>query len=440
MPTQRPRLFFTCVLLLSAFAASAFALSREPASTSPAAKESPQADRERSTPAPPQLSFDIGDMRHVRLESPDFEAVLSNNGGAIEHFRLREKRFTAANGKPIDLVTTDRPAYLPFRVVIAGVNLPPNAVWSVEQLSPQAARFTYVAGDLLIVRKIEVGQGPFQLWSTLNVINRGKTERPLEVSIEGYHYVRRQDEKGGFMAGRSPLTASGLCVEDDTPKRFERADVVEDKPVLEGAVNFGSVDTIYFTQAYAGNAKTFNRCALSGSDRGGSEDEPEGSLLTVSLRYPTVKALPNSQNLFRTLAYVGPKLPETLAAAGHSLRRASFVGGLPGVDSIANGLLAMLAFIHQWVPNWGVAIILLTFFVKLVLYPLTAKSFQSIAAMRRLKPGDRRPQRAVQGRPREEGRGDDGALQEAQDQPVRGLLAAALAAAHLVGPVHVAFH
>ena len=60
---------------------------------------------------------------------------------------------------------------------------------------------------------------------------------------------------------------------------------------------------------------------------------------------------------------------------------------VPGVDSIAHGLVSLLAFIHDHViGNWGVAIILLTLFVKLVLYPLTAKSFQSIAAMRRLKP------------------------------------------------------
>jgi len=384
MPTKRPRLFIL-TLLLSAFAMSAFALSRAP--TESGAKGAPPVAAEmvaQPEATPPHTA--PANVPHVTLESPDFEATLSAYGGAIEHFRLREKRFTTADGKPIDLVTTDRAAYLPFRTVVAGANIPADAVWEVEQLSPQAARFTYDAGDLKLVRRIEVGRTPYQLWSTLVIENRGKSERALDVSVEGHHYVRRADEKGGFMAGRSSLTASGLCVEDDTPKRFERSDVVEDKPALEGAVNFGSVDTIYFTQAFAGDSKMFTRCQLSGSDRGGSSDSPEGSVLSVSLRYPTVKAPANSRSLFRTLAYVGPKLPETLAAAGHSLKRASYVGGLPGVNSIANGLLAMLAFIHTRVPNWGVAIILLTFFVKLVLYPLTARGFQSIAAMRRLKP------------------------------------------------------
>jgi len=38
------------------------------------------------------------------------------------------------------------------------------------------------------------------------------------------------------------------------------------------------------------------------------------------------------------------------------------------------------------IANWGVAIILLTLSVKALLYPLTAKSFASMAAMRQLKP------------------------------------------------------
>ncbi len=351
-----------CALALSAIVASA----RADAPTPPADK------------AP--------EVETVTLESPDFEATLSARGGAIQRFRLLDPRFTRADGKPIDLVTTDRPVYLPFRAVVNAAKVAPETAWKVERLGPQAARFTIEVGDFVLVRKIEVGKGPFQLWSTLSVRNRGQAPQSVEVSIEGHHYARRSDEEGGFMAGRSPLTASALCVEDDTPKRFDREEVVEDKPTLEGAVNFGSVETVYFTQAFAGSSTLFNRCQLTGSDRGGTKEDPDGSLLSVSLRYPTTKIAPGDQATFRTLAYVGPKNPDMLAAAGHRLERASFVGGVPGVDAIANSLLSLLSLIHDYVPNWGLAIILLTFFVKLVLYPLTAKSFQSIAAMRRLKP------------------------------------------------------
>jgi YidC/Oxa1 family membrane protein insertase len=199
--------------------------------------------------------------------------------------------------------------------------------------------------------------------------------------------VRREDERGGILAGRSPLTAGGLCVQEGSPKRHDREDIVEDSPSLNGKISFGSLDNVYFTQAIASDGASFAKCRLHGSDRGGSVDKPAGSLLTVNLDYAPVTVAPGEHVTLRTLGYFGPKLPNYLAQAGHNLPRASFMGGMPGVDAIARGLVGMLSFIHdRMVPNWGLAIILLTLLVKAVLFPLTARSFASMASMRKLKP------------------------------------------------------
>ncbi|MET0283177.1 MAG: YidC/Oxa1 family insertase periplasmic-domain containing protein, partial [Polyangiales bacterium] len=254
-------------------------------------------------------------------------------------------------------------------------------------LSPRAVRLTLKAGDLTLVRKLEVGSGPFQIWSTLRVVNDSAAQKTITVKNLGHHYVRRADEQGGFMAGRSALTAAGMCAQEDSPKRWDREDIVEDKPSLSGKISFGSLDNLYFTQAIAADGTPFESCALTGSDRGGSTDKPEGALLGVALAHPKTKLAPHGEATFRTLSYFGPKTPKELAAAGHYLNKASYVGGLPGVDMIAHGLVGLLGYIHDHVVgNWGIAIILLTVSVKLVLFPLTAKSFESIAGMRRLKP------------------------------------------------------
>ena len=54
--------------------------------------------------------------------------------------------------------------------------------------------------------------------------------------------------------------------------------------------------------------------------------------------------------------------------------------------SLAEWLTWLLRRIHDFVGNWGIAIILLTFVVKLVLFPLTAQQMQSMAKMKELKP------------------------------------------------------
>jgi len=56
------------------------------------------------------------------------------------------------------------------------------------------------------------------------------------------------------------------------------------------------------------------------------------------------------------------------------------------LDPLYNALGAVLAFFYAIIPNEGVAIILLTILVMIVLFPLTAKSSRSMLAMQRLQP------------------------------------------------------
>lgn len=368
-------------LTLGAALLAACGTSSEPA---PSPDGAPQGQAAAPTAAIARVALDPS--KFVTLESADYRATFTAQNTGLVQYQLKDPRYVH-EGKPIDLVTTNKPAFLPMRLEMEGVSLADDANWQVEKLGEKAARFTLKVGDLTLVRNVEVGSGPFQLWSTLQVRNESDAAKSIAVGIAGYHYVRRADEEGGFLAGRSQLSASGMCVEDDTPKRFDRADIVEDRPGFSGKFSFGTLDNVYFTQALAAEGTTFAQCSLSGSDRGGSTDKPEGSLLSVILKYPKTNLAPHGEAVYRTLAYLGPKTPAELERAGHGLSRASYVGGLPGVDSIAHGLVTLLGYIHDHViGNWGLAIILLTLFVKLVLYPLTAKSFQSIAAMRQLKP------------------------------------------------------
>jgi YidC/Oxa1 family membrane protein insertase len=61
-------------------------------------------------------------------------------------------------------------------------------------------------------------------------------------------------------------------------------------------------------------------------------------------------------------------------------------------DSVREGLGFVLAFFYSIVPNSGVAIILLTVAVRLVLFPLTAKQAKSMIAMQRVQPEIKRLQ------------------------------------------------
>src|SRR6476646_4942066 len=87
---------------------------------------------------------------------------------------------------------------------------------------------------------------------------------------------------------------------------------------------------------------------------------------------------------YRITLFVGPKLQEQLTTAGPKLERAVDYGATLGW--IARPLFWLLSAVERYVGNWGWAIVMVTFLIKLAFYRLTAASGRSMAKMRRVQP------------------------------------------------------
>ena len=66
-------------------------------------------------------------------------------------------------------------------------------------------------------------------------------------------------------------------------------------------------------------------------------------------------------------------------------------------DGLLSGLGAVLSFLYSVIPSYGVAIILLTIFVRLLLLPLTIKQTRSMQAMQQIQPKVKELQRKYKG-------------------------------------------
>ncbi len=92
---------------------------------------------------------------------------------------------------------------------------------------------------------------------------------------------------------------------------------------------------------------------------------------------------PGASKTFSTTAFVGPKLQSQLKEIDENLTLTVDYGWL---TIISNPLFMLLSFVFKFVGNWGVAIILVTFLIKLAFYKLTESSGRSMAKMRNLQP------------------------------------------------------
>jgi YidC/Oxa1 family membrane protein insertase len=110
----------------------------------------------------------------------------------------------------------------------------------------------------------------------------------------------------------------------------------------------------------------------------------ETKLLEVQYVQQTPSLQPSAQKSFEFSLYLGPKRMSDLKVAGGNLDHAINFGFF---DVIAKPCLWLMNTIHdRWIPNYGVAIILLTIMFKIIFWPLGSKSYKSMAEMKKLQP------------------------------------------------------
>ncbi len=89
--------------------------------------------------------------------------------------------------------------------------------------------------------------------------------------------------------------------------------------------------------------------------------------------------------------YLGPVDYNTLKGLGNNLEALVDFGGFFGLKFIVRPiaeyvLLPLFNFLHLFIPNYGFVIVVFSIIIKIVVYPLTKKSYQSMKKMSLLQP------------------------------------------------------
>ncbi|MGO3228900.1 MAG: membrane protein insertase YidC, partial [Oceanisphaera sp.] len=103
----------------------------------------------------------------------------------------------------------------------------------------------------------------------------------------------------------------------------------------------------------------------------------------IGFKAPLVTVAPGTEQTLSADLWLGPKLQKKMAAAADNLDLTVDYGWL---WFIAQPLFKLLHFLQSFAVNWGLAIILTTFVVRGVMYPLTKAQYTSMAKMRMLQP------------------------------------------------------
>ena len=107
------------------------------------------------------------------------------------------------------------------------------------------------------------------------------------------------------------------------------------------------------------------------------------NILKADYIQPESIIAPNTQHGFEYSLYFGPKSMKALAKANYDLKKAVNFGMF---DVIAKPCVWAMNYLYEFIPNYGIAIIMLTVFIKIILWPLGSKSYKSMSEMKKLQP------------------------------------------------------
>jgi YidC/Oxa1 family membrane protein insertase len=306
----------------------------------------------------------------VRLANDVMAVELSNRGGVITVFQLT--RYEGDEGEPLDLIqTVDHPdATLPLQLVLG--DRPDQRLYAIER------------GDSEVTLRWSDGQGN----AVVKRVRMPATGYGLgvEMALEGEFSSAAVSVGTGLRDLSEAEQNSRLAVWGDVVVRADgKLQVLKRRKAKQGMVvdpqqlSFAGFEDAYFLSIFRPTSAV---------------GEVRVNLLDVGSSVEKEGEKPQQQRLLQVLLVpAGGVLDGELLGAPKEYDLLHAIGG--GVEDTLNfGLfgpisvlfLKALHWIHGVVGNYGVAIILLTVAIRLLLFPLMHTSTVSMRRMQKLQP------------------------------------------------------
>ncbi|HEV8114155.1 MAG TPA: membrane protein insertase YidC [Planctomycetota bacterium] len=408
-------------------ATTPLAAAADPASAAaPSAPKAPVADARGPQIAgadEPDLVLTVGEPPHHGA----FRAVFSNRGGALTELRtgtafdqvglkdaeMRDPEHWARLLVPVDVGTGTPTSSMLLRTSPSSEGLAreplERALWARRLLgtaeAPEGVEFTLAQGTGIVFRKRflfrpgeEVLHFELELENAALEASPGVREFVFTpgacIPAEAADKWTREPQAIAYSRGKGDATANAEIQPTD-----ERGTKIAGPFPVDEPLSFLGVYNKYFAVLLHGSDDT-SRATLIGASWRGLRDEawarahPEQTAsawrqIVADAQLRLVLPPLGEKRTFQYDLYAGPKERSRLEASwpDHSKLIDKDLGFFSGIASV---LLAVLGFFERLTGNWGVAIILLTISVRLLLFPVNRKSQTTMARyqskMKRLQP------------------------------------------------------
>ncbi len=321
-------------------------------------------------------------------ESDVYRVRLDNRGGGIASWELLDPAYTVGTGEgapPIDLVTRIDESSVVLTTPLEGLGIGNlrDALFRVEAGESERVVFVLERQGIEVKTTFEFDPETYEFAVEIEIGN--STDRIVRTDID--------IEWPAAMVKGNDFTEQALIARANDDVEQERVASVgsggffsflgggedEGPTTFTGSIEWAGVSNRYFLAALIPSAEQATSAHVS------FHPVVEGKSARVRFAYEDVDINPGQVVTRNFSAYMGPKIPATLRSVTPTLEQ-SIDLGYSWLEPLTTFFHWLLGVLYGVIPNYGVAIIIVTLLVRLVTLPIMQKQMKSMERMRELQP------------------------------------------------------
>jgi YidC/Oxa1 family membrane protein insertase len=314
--------------------------------------------------------------RTITVDTPLYQAEISENGAVFYRFFLKNYRESVRKDSALKQILTGDAALGVGQLGFSGKSIAglEQAIFAAnlrsDQLeindSGQNITFSWRSDDGILIEKT------YKFMPDSYVVG-------LDVAIKNGSGRSVQDRLYVALNGKAPTDKRLYAFEG--PSAFINDELeeikikkIKDQNTFDGKIKWIALQSRYFMTGIIPNQVLDASLQLTlQSDQ----------FVTAQYVQPEKMIQPGTQYTYEYQLFMGPKRMDELKQVGNDLDKVVDFGMF---DFIAKPCVWLMNVFYGVIPNYGVAIIILTVLVKILLWPLGSKSYKSMSEMKKLQP------------------------------------------------------
>lgn len=369
-----------------------------PQQTTPAAKEEPGAKpeltvvekipepREESVVQQPSLTpMENVEEKTITIETSLYKATLSNKGATILQWEL--KNYPGIDGNPVKMFPENNYGTLGISFITRDYDsldvsqltysTEENGAITLADNQDYTVMFTLALDEYRSIQKIYTFHGGvYAVDFDVSFTNLSDliADKKYFISAPGGLASTEKRLKDDMMYAKAGTSAGG-----DVDKKYRANGKVYKN---DGVFDWIAVRTKYFAFFIIPQSES-----KSAEIWGNEYPERPGSKIKWK-KYSLKLGMPFlGENQFNNKfkIYLGPLEYNVLKRYKSNLQE--FMDfGMPVIKWFSLGVLVVFKWMHKFIPNYGVVLLIFAFVIKIIVYPLTHKSYESMQKMQAIQP------------------------------------------------------